>query len=203
MFNASVITALQDRTTVSWHQTAAGETADLSEVEILHQVEMQHRANFELWHQEDKARDPGASDAAVAAVKHAIDRINQRRNDLVEQIDIRLLDHFAPTFAAAPDAPVHSETPGMMIDRLSILSLKIFHTREESERMTATELHRQKNQSRLALLLEQRQDLAVALDCLFVEMTAGRKRFKLYRQMKMYNDPELNPVIYGHNSGKP
>jgi len=91
---------------------------------------------------------------------------------------------------------LHSETPGMMIDRLSILSLKIFHTDEEATRTTATEEHRHRNRERLALLQEQRTDLAQALSILLKEILAGQKRFKLYRQLKMYNDPDLNPAIY-------
>jgi hypothetical protein len=95
------------------------------------------------------------------------------------------------------EAPLHSETPGLMIDRLSILALKIYHTREESHRASATEEHRIRNAERLALLEEQRSDLASCLDSLWAEVLAGTRRFKLYRQMKMYNDPELNPAIYG------
>ncbi len=94
-------------------------------------------------------------------------------------------------------APLHSETPGLMIDRTSILSLKIYHTREESVRTTASEAHRQRNSQRLALLEEQRLDLTGCLDALSNEIVAGTRRFKLYRQMKMYNDPELNPAVYG------
>jgi len=201
MVDASSITALQDRTTDSWHRTTVPEPLpsvgeETEPTTLLCRIELQHRANFDLWHEEDKARDPRATDPAIAAVKHAIDRINQRRNDLVEQIDAMLLEVFEPIFRVNFDSPLHSETPGQMIDRLSILALKIFHTREETERTTATKEHRLKNSSRLAVLLEQRQDLAAALDGLFAEMAAGRRRFKLYRQMKMYNDPELNPAIY-------
>lgn len=157
-------------------------------------AEAQHRANFDLWHEEDKARDPGASDAEIAAVKHAIDRLNQLRNDLVEKLDGMLL-----TLAGEqnPGAPLNSETPGLMIDRLSILALKIHHTEEETHRESATEAHRQKNTARLAVLKEQRSDLAGCLDTLWSEVRAGTRRFKLYRQMKMYNDPELNPKMYG------
>ncbi len=159
MLDASLIPALQDRTTDSWHQTSDPKPLPSSEEEtgpsaLLHRIESQHRANFDLWHEEDKARDPGATDAAIAAVKHALDRINQRRNDLVEQIDGMLLEEFEPVFRAHPDSPLHSETPGLMIDRLSILALKIFHTREEAERTTATEEHRRKNRARLSVLLE-------------------------------------------------
>jgi Protein of unknown function (DUF4254) len=153
----------------------------------------QHRANFELWHEEDKARAPGVADAEIARVKRAIDSLNQRRNDLVEKMDVWLIGQLEQNDAA----PLHSETPGLMIDRLSILALKIYHTREESHRASATESHRLKNRKRLVLLEEQRDDLAGCLDALWAEVLAGTRRFKLYRQMKMYNDPELNPAIYG------
>jgi hypothetical protein len=154
----------------------------------------QHRANFDLWHEEDKARDPHATNAEIAAVKHAIDRLNQQRNDLVEKIDESLL---VLAGEQNPGAPLHSETPGMMIDRLSILALKIYHTREEARRETATEVHRARNAARLTVLEEQRRDLAECLNDLWNEVIAGTRRFKLYRQMKMYNDPELNPMVYG------
>src|SRR6185503_11954342 len=99
-----------------------------------------------------------------------------------------------------PDAPLNSETPGLMIDRMSILALKIYHTGEEAWRESATEAHRQKNAARLAVLEEQRSDLAGCLDALWSEVRKGTRRFKLYRQMKMYNDPELNPVVYGREA---
>ena len=126
-------------------------------------------------------------------MKHAIDTLNQRRNDLVEKMDVWLIDRLEQD----PAAPLHSETPGLMIDRLSILALKIYHTREEAHRMSATEEHRSRNAGRLALLEEQREDLTGCLDALWSEVLAGRRRFKLYWQMKMYNDPELNPAVYG------
>jgi hypothetical protein len=199
MIEALSITRLQDETTSAWHQpNTAGEGPLPSD--LLSLVRAQHRANFDLWHEEDKARDPGASDREIAAVKREIDRLNQRRNDLVEQIDIVLLESFRPSLNASPSAPLHSETPGLMIDRLSILALKIFHTREEVGRASATEAHRQRNRERLALLEEQRGDLAAALDNLFSDIAAGRRRFKLYRQLKMYNDPELNPVLYNRKA---
>jgi hypothetical protein len=198
MLDIHFITQLQDQTTIAWHspQEAANTPDSVSGADAESLIRAQHRANFDLWHEEDKARAPDATDAGIAAVKRAIDKLNQRRNDLVEQLDALLLKELRTIFESHPEAPLHSETPGLMIDRLSILALKIFHTREEAGRITATEEHRQKNRERLALLEEQRSDLSAALDGLRFEMLAGRRRFKLYRQMKMYNDPELNPAIY-------
>jgi hypothetical protein len=190
MLAAFSITKMQEERTLSWHE-ADGE---IKAEGLMGLAEAQHRANFDLWHEEDKARDPGASDAEIAKVKRAIDGLNQRRNDLTEKIDELLL---ASAGKQNPAAPLNSETPGMMIDRLSILTLKIYHTREEAQRMTATEAHRKKNAARLIVLEEQRSDLAHCLDDLWAEVLAGTRRFKLYRQMKMYNDPELNPAVYG------
>jgi hypothetical protein len=198
MLDAQQITRLQDDATAGWHleQTPDPDTCNLrSDFNAL--ALAQHRANYLLWHEEDKARDPIASDHSIADVKHSIDRLNQERNDAVEQIDTRLL---AAAGNQNPAAPLHSETPGLMIDRLSILALKIYHTAEEAHRTSASEAHRQKNYIRLALLQEQRADLAACLDALWAEVLGGRRRFKLYRQMKMYNDPDLNPMMYSHKA---
>ncbi|HEX2917578.1 MAG TPA: DUF4254 domain-containing protein [Edaphobacter sp.] len=196
--NVTDLIRMQDETTEIWHRSPqlsphpAGALGDLAMA--------QHRANFDLWHEEDKARDPGASDAEIAAVKRSIDRLNQSRNDLVEQIDLNLLLRLEDRMHSSQDAPLHSETPGMMVDRLSILALKIFHTREEAERKDADDAHRLRNRERLDILLAQRYDLASALNSLLRDCANGCRRFKLYRQMKMYNDPELNPAIYKHKS---
>ena len=193
-FDVRRVAALQEEWTAAWHGegTAGGEES----FEGL--VEREHRANFELWHEEDRAREPGASDAEVAAVKHAIDRSNQRRNDAIEQMDSWLL---AWVGAQKAGAPLHSETPGMMLDRLSILALKLFHTRLEAERASASAEHRARNAERAEVLAAQRADLVECLVELMGEVAAGTRRFKLYRQMKMYNDPELNPRIYGAGGG--
>ncbi|MEO6982639.1 MAG: DUF4254 domain-containing protein [Edaphobacter sp.] len=195
MLDAILITRMQDEMTLALHE-ADGELELETNADGLMAIALaQHRANFDLWHEEDKARSPTVTDAEIARVKRAIDRLNQQRNDLVEKMDVWLLGRLEQN----EEAPLNSETPGLMIDRLSILALKIFHTREEAERMTATEGHRLRNKSRLALLEEQRGDLRGCLDTLWAEVLEGTRRFKLYRQMKMYNDPELNPAMYGNS----
>jgi Protein of unknown function (DUF4254) len=197
MLDALLITRMQDEMTQVLHQTVQeteGNSGTAVNADGLMAIATaQHSANFDLWHEEDKARSPEATDADIAEVKHAIDRLNQRRNDLVEKMDVWLLERLEQN----EKAPLHSETPGLMIDRLSILALKIYHTEEEEHRETASEMHRRRNADRLALLREQRSDLAGCLDALWGEILQGTRRFKLYRQMKMYNDPELNPAVYG------
>jgi hypothetical protein len=189
------IAALHDELTVRWHQEAM-ETWRTPADPFASLVARQHLANFELWHTEDAARTPGATDADLARVKRRIDETNQRRNDLSEQLDRLLLDHLATCGLPSQQAPLHSESPGLMIDRLSILALKIYHTREEQRRIDAPSGHAERNQQRLAILIEQRADLADCLKQLWSETLAGSRRFKLYRQLKMYNDPALNPAVY-------
>lgn len=201
MLNASQLAPLQDNFTKAWHLPVLPAGLAPSDP-FLNLVVRQHRANFDLWHTEDEARSPEASDARIAQVKRRIDATNQLRNDLVEQIDQVLLSWLAERSLPVPDAPLHSETAGFIIDRLSILSLKIFHTREQTERADASGEHRQRNLSRLALLEEQRTDLANCLAELWSETLAGRRRFKFYRQLKMYNDPSLNPAIYQKSAYK-
>ena len=196
MLNAQTTIRLHDETIEGWHRSLLYEPDQQHDPALSAFTELllrQHRANFDLWHEEDKARDPAATDAEIARVKHAIDRLNQQRNDLVEQMDAWLLAAIPPQNAAAP---LHSETPGLIVDRLSILALKIYHTREEATRSSATDQHRQRNQARLLMLQEQRADLAGCLDTLWADIQHGERRFKLYRQLKMYNDPDLNPSVY-------
>jgi Protein of unknown function (DUF4254) len=193
MLDAFLITRMQDEMTATLHETEGELEIEANADGLMALAMAQHRANFELWHEEDKARVPAVPDAEIVRVKKAIDVLNQRRNDLVEKMDLWLIDRLEQN----ADAPLHSETPGLMVDRLSILALKTYHTREETHRASATEDHRLRNAERLALLLEQREDLARCLDALWAEVLNGTRRFKLYRQMKMYNDPELNPAVYG------
>lgn len=190
MLRAQTILHLHETATRRWHLALSSPLVE-SPLEAL--TVDQHQANYELWHEEDKARSPFAADASIAQVKHAIDAINQRRNDLVEQIDTLLLTAAGDQ---NPRAPLHSETPGLIIDRLSILELKLYHTAEETHRDSATAQHREKNLRRLEILEQQRADLSCCLDELWLAVLAGNRRFRLYRQLKMYNDPELNPVLY-------
>lgn len=205
MVSAGEIVRLQDRLTREWHEKpdAPVDKSSLGpEVEWLGLVAQQHRANFDLWHIEDKARTPGADDAEIARVKQGVDVTNQLRNDLIEALDRAMLQWMQERQLPNPAAALNSESPGLMIDRLSILSLKIYHTREEAERLNAPPGHAERNRDRLRILEEQRVDLSGCLDALWQETIAGTRRFKLYRQLKMYNDPTLNPAIYGKASGR-
>ncbi len=191
------IPALHDQWTAQWHRQDAGaDQQAASAVTTTQVIVAQHRANYALWHIEDRARSPHATDAELAEVKRSIDRINQQRNDLTEQIDTLLLAELAPLGLPCLEAELHSESPGLMIDRLSILALKLFHTREQLARTDAPPGHVERNRERLATLVEQRDDLAACLIRLWQQVLAGERRFKLYRQLKMYNDPTLNPVMY-------
>jgi len=191
MKDFSKIPDVQDEFTRGWHLRQEI-PADRNGLERL--IIEEHFRNFHLWHEEDQARTPDAPAEKIAQVKRHIDRLNQQRNDLIEEIDRNLLDLLK--HVDSQSAELHSETPGMMIDRLSILSLKLYHTREEAERRDASEEHRAGNLDRLRILEEQRSDLAENLRRLWDDLHAGRRRFKLYRQLKMYNDPALNPEIY-------
>ena len=201
MLSAQQIVDLHDEWTRAWHglpeeQDQAALPGPEGSDDWVSLVVRQHRANFELWHIEDAARTPGATEAELASVKRSVDQTNQRRNDLVEEMDRALLDWLASRGLPNREAPLNSESPGPMIDRLSILGLKVYHTRQEAERTGAPAGHAERNRERLAILEEQRADLAQCLDALWEETLAGTRRFKLYRQLKRYNDPSLNPAVY-------
>lgn len=152
--------------------------------------------NYLLWHQEDTARRTDVDDSVIAAVKRAIDRLNQQRNDLIEKLDEAILDELSKTVSAPPTEVINSETPGSIVDRISIMSLKVYHMDEDSRRDDIDDEHRGRSLHRLAVLKLQRSDLYGALCQLLDDYRAGRKRMKLYRQFKMYNDPALNPELY-------
>jgi len=148
------------------------------------------------WHYEDLIRDPQIDPDAALELKRKIDASNQQRTDLVEYIDSYFLDKYKRV-SIADGAQINTESPAWAIDRLSILALKIYHMREEAERADASGAHREACRSKLQVLLEQRQDLSTAIDQLLEDISKGVKYMKVYKQMKMYNDDELNPVLRG------
>ncbi len=147
------------------------------------------------WHFEDIIRDPNIDPVEALALKRRIDSSNQDRTDLVELIDSYFLDKYKDV-TPAEDAVINTESPAWAIDRLSILALKIYHMQKEVERTDTTPEHHAQCEKKLAVLLEQREDLSSAIDQLLQDIEAGKKYMKVYKQMKMYNDPALNPVLY-------
>jgi hypothetical protein len=152
--------------------------------------------NYLLWHEEDKARRTDVADSDIATVKRAIDKLNQQRNDLIEKLDEAILEEVSRAMPEPDTQVINSETPGSIVDRISIMSLKIYHMAEDSRRDDVDDEHRQRSLHRLAVLKTQRADLYEALGQLLEEYRNGQKRMKLYRQFKMYNDPSLNPELY-------
>ena len=149
------------------------------------------------WHFEDIIRDPHIDPVEALNLKRRIDRSNQDRTDLVEQIDSYFRQQFSDVKPKA-DATINTESPAWAIDRLSILALKIYHMREQVERTDVAEEHIRKCQEKLNVLAEQQIDLGTAIDQLLEDIQEGRKYMKVYRQMKMYNDPSTNPVLYSN-----
>ncbi len=194
--------AEQENAVAAWHDKTpanAGEAAAPAggDTTLTGLILAQHFMNFSLWHIEDEARQDDVDDGVIAACKRRIDRFNQVRNDYMEKVDDWLLRALTPLLPAEARLRHNTESLGMAVDRLSILALKIYHMREQSERRDADEEHRRKCREKLAVLVEQRQDLALAVKDLIGEYLAGTKSPKLYYQFKMYNDPTLNPKLYG------
>ena len=147
------------------------------------------------WHFEDIIRDPEIDPVEALALKRRIDKSNQDRTDLVEQIDSYFRELYKEV-KVDTDARINTESPAWALDRLSILALKIYHMKEQAERTDATPEHVAKCKAKLSVLLEQQKDLSTAIDQLLEDIAAGRKYMKVYRQMKMYNDVDTNPVLY-------
>lgn len=187
--NADEIANHQAEWTERWHEAFTPSRAGLPWAAI----EQNHRMNFDLWHEEDMARRDDLGADRVRQAKRAIDRCNQSRNDAIEQLDLWLE---AQLPSASATSPQHSETPGMIIDRLSIMALKIYHMKIEALRETAPEEQRNRCREKLAILERQRHDLKACLETFLQELQAGTRHFKLYRQFKMYNDATLNPQLY-------
>lgn len=200
MIDVAEVLALHEATVALWHQQAIENTYS----GWLKLVCQQHIFNFELWHQEDIARSPSVTDAEIATVKRAIDRLNQARNDHIEKLDDWITEQLAArSIVPSPDARQNTETPGSAIDRLSIMSLRLYHYVEQLERDDVNEEHTQKMHVRIALCRAQKADLSQSLAELLEDILAGRKRHKTYRQMKMYNDPSLNPYLYAAGKTQP
>ena len=147
------------------------------------------------WHYEDIIRDPHINPVEALALKRRIDSSNQDRTDLVEEIDSYFRQYYSDVKPMA-DARLNTESPAWAVDRLSILALKIYHMKEQVDRNDASPEHIAKCQAKLDVLLEQQEDLSMAIDQLLEDIQAGRKYMKVYRQMKMYNDPSTNPILY-------
>ena len=148
------------------------------------------------WHLEDIIRDPDIDPVEALAIKRRIDKSNQDRTDMVEELDTFFRSKFADV-SPLPDATINTESPAWALDRLSILALKIYHMPAETSRDDADSAHRSRCAAKLDVLTEQRADLISAIDRLLDDIAAGQKYMKVYRQMKMYNDPDTNPVLYG------
>lgn len=193
-----------DAATVEYHRhDNIDATADnpYGEGSIEHELFVKNWIDAVQWHMEDIIRDPGINPVEALALKRRIDCSNQDRTDLVERIDTYFRNKYAQV-KPLPDATINTESPAWAIDRLSILALKIYHMSEESLRTDASEEHRAKCAAKLAVLLEQRKDLTTAIDQLLDDIAAGRKYMKVYCQMKMYNDPATNPVLYAKKQGQ-
>lgn len=187
------ITDLQQSAVVRWHRREL----DNPFTGLLATVCLQHQHNFQLWHEEDIARSGDVSDGRIAAVKRAIDLFNQDRNDAIERIDETLLEMLETAgVLAEADARLNTETPGSAIDRLSIMALRIFHLEEQLDREDVDRAHRERVAERLTRCHVQHADLSQSLSELLSDLFTGRKLLKVYRQMKMYNDPSLNPYLY-------
>ena len=161
---------------------------------LLKFVEANHFFNTKLWNEEDLARRQNVSDNEITKNKRAIDKFNQSRNDCIEQMDSFILERILNI--TSKNAKQNSETPGAMIDRLSILSLKIFHMSIQTRRENVSEVHIQTCSKKLEILKNQRNDLCVCFDELLYDCSQGLRYFKQYNQFKMYNDPDLNPQLY-------
>lgn len=180
---------LQSSLTALWHDQTPAAAGD----GFLRLVQENHLRNFQLWHEEDIARRDDLGSERVHQAKRAIDRFNQERNNFIEEMDKMLVAALQP---AESGLPRNSETPGMIIDRLSILALKEYHMREETLRPDASESHRANCGEKLARIIRQRKDLIQSLGELLDDVAARRRTFAVYYQFKMYNDPSLNPQLY-------
>lgn len=194
-FAAPEIAALQVNLAARWHEVPPVTSGR----GFLRLVRENHLRNFNIWHEEDIARRDDLGFEPVCRAKRNIDRLNQERNNYIEEMDQAIVAALQPPESGCSR---NSETPAMMIDRLSILALKEYHMREETIRESATAGHRTKCAEKLARIRRQREDLIACLDELLADVVARRRTFSIYCQFKMYNDPSLNPQLYRDRDGK-
>lgn len=201
----SVLSKYFDRKTREWHRRGVpSEQAFLASLTSRKNSPLLkiHYYNFNLWHTEDEARRPHVRDSVIASTKREVDRLNQLRNDAIEEADARFASELEFAQKTERGAKLNTETIGSVIDRLSILSLKIYHMGEEAVRKSADGAHRTNARERRKILRSQRKNLEAAAADLVVDLLSGKKTLKPYRQFKMYNDPTLNPAIYSHKKKK-
>lgn len=197
LFDVAAIMRLQEKLIAEWHVREM--TIPYSGLDGV--IAEQLKFNFLLWHEEDKARSPTASDAEIAQVKRSIDRLNQQRNDWIERLDQWIAEDLTAQGVVAPaDAPLNTETLGSTVDRLGILALRIYHLREQLERPETTDEQRDVARHKLHRALTQQNDLSQAAQQLADDIYAARKRHHLYRQLKLYNDPLHNPYLFKRRS---
>jgi len=191
MIDVQIILSKQFQQIIAWHNV-------LNETETLlpwQFIEENNKHNFSLWHEEDIARMTTIGLDRIVIAKRNIDKYNQARNNAMEKIDEWILSNLIVS-KKIEIIPIHSETPGMMIDRLSIMNLKKYHFIEETKRFNIDDAHLEMCNNRIAILNEQIGDLANSLKLILGRIYTGELRFKVYRQFKMYNDPKLNPQLY-------
>lgn len=198
MIFSELCNELFDKSTADYHITDSVDAAMNNPYEfksIEYYLYLKNWIDAVQWHFEDIIRDPQIDPVEALTLKRRIDKSNQDRTDLVELIDSYFLDKYKDV-TPLKEAVINTESPAWAVDRLSILALKIYHMKQEAERTDTTEEHRSQCQKKLDVLLEQRRDLSTAIDQLLADIESGKKYMKVYKQMKMYNDPALNPVLY-------
>jgi hypothetical protein len=193
MIDVKTVAGLHRTTVQQWHS----QQIDNPYHGFLHLICDQHQTNYLLWHQEEIARNPQAGDAKIAEAKRTIDRLSQKRSALLEKVDDCLVSQLEAWGARPrPGARLNTETPGSVIDRLSILALRIYHAEEQTRRGDLDEGQAEEIAHRLTILQEQHKDLSASLVELLDDIVAGRKRLKVYRQFKTCNDPAMSPAVY-------
>jgi Protein of unknown function (DUF4254) len=193
MLRTDIVLTLHREATARWHEHPIDQPYE----GIYGVICQQHAFNFQLWHEEDQARAPNAADAIIAGVKRRIDKLNQQRNDWIERIDEEIAN-WLRIRSIEPQGMVrqNTETPGSVCDRLSILALRIYHLEEQRQDPSRSEEIRIALQNKLAIATAQQDDLSQGFTELIEDIAEGRKRHRLYRQLKLYNDPNFNPVLY-------